>query len=280
MDLDAKTAPDASRSLTSNSGKVQSMADFSNFSILVLTAFSGLLGVPGSSVFQIYRTGWASGEHQRRASDEKSSGAGRGEGGRGGTTYGDSTRGTTLLMPPTLTVRRGGDPGELHLSGFAGDCVTQVSPASGIEGGTGNQNLSAAAGPRWCVPWPLVAPLAPSLVVELRLAESWVFEHGRRIRDGEDERARRGSLPPTGASPGRYIGTFDNGRFVWNIRGTQPCQSWGRDQGRRAVQVGTPDTPGGWCGRPCFERWSLERWGGGTTTQGQKEREGLLVPRQ
>lgn len=145
-----------------------------------------------------------------------------GEGGRGGTTYGDSTRGTTLLMPPTLTVRRGGDPGELHLSGFAGDCVTQVSPASGIEGGTGNQNLSAAAGPRWCVPCTFVVHPAPSLVVGERLGESSTFEYGRRIRDGEHERARRewwvsGPLPRFEASPGEYIGTLAQGFRQWSI---------------------------------------------------------------
>lgn len=124
-------------------------------------------------------------------------------------------------MPPSLTVRRDGDPGEdrlvPHLSEFAWDRVTQVEPASGIEGGTGNQNLRAAAGPRWCVPCTLVVQTAPSLVVGERSAESSMFEYGRRIRDGEQERARRGSLPPIGASPGRYIGTFDNDRLGWNL---------------------------------------------------------------
>jgi hypothetical protein len=48
MDLDAKTAPDTSRSRTSNSGKVQPMADFLDFLMAMLTA-SGLSEFLGSS---------------------------------------------------------------------------------------------------------------------------------------------------------------------------------------------------------------------------------------
>lgn len=187
-------------------------------------------------------------------------------------------------MPPSLTVRRDGDPGEdrlvPHLSEFAWDRVTQVEPASGIEGGTGNQNLRAAAGPRWCVPCTLVAQTAPSLVVGERFAESSMFEYGRRIRDGEQERARRGSLPPTGASPGRYIGTFDNDRFGWSLPWDAALSELWKGPGEEGGAGGHTRHAEGGCGRPCFERWVLGEEGGGTTTQGQKEREGLLVPRQ
>lgn len=202
---------------------------------------------------------------------------GGGEGGKGRGTYGDSISGTTLLIPLTLTVRRA-DPGEdrfaLQLSECAGDRVS-LKPASGIEGGTGNQNQRAAAGPRWCVPCTLVVQVAPSLAEE-RLAESWIFEYGRRIGDGEHERARRewwvgrGSLLPIGASPGRYISTSTSresgkGRFAWNLPWDAALSELWKGPGEEGGAGGHTRHAEGGCGRLAS---SVGPWRGGGGRRG------------